>query len=74
MMIHVLAFIFDREKIVGFVFPVYIVEHIDSYIKFMNNTFTEYCLTFLKKPMLVGTLHTLSMRTIFVYITMLFCV
>lgn len=26
---------------VGFAFPVYIVEHIDSYIKSMNNTFTK---------------------------------
>lgn len=41
----------------------------------MNNTFTRYCLAFIKKKKtLVGTLYTLSMRTIFVYITMLFCV
>lgn len=42
----------------------------------MNNTFTRYCLAFnkKKKKTLVGTLYILSMRTIFVYITMLFCV
>lgn len=72
--IYVLVFIFDREKMVGFVFLVYIVEYIDSYIKFMNNIFIRYCLILKKKIMLVGILYILFMWIIFVYIIMFFCV